>query len=348
MSDLTEADVERGSAHFLEVARAAGERGDHATAADAHARMAAMLTAANRIDDAVAAMSRAAETARQTGDLDTRAGYLLSLGLLMSRTEGGQQRGVDILHSAATTAKEAGNREREIEARQRIVQVHAGRQDHRAALSAQERVIELLWQGGPSRALAMAYRDSAAFHQMAGRLPRVFAALAKADAVAREAGDVGLAVQVRSQQLALSESDGGADRTEAYDELLAEAEGVGDASVLGSVQLEAAMAATRARNLERGLSLAEAARQSALGANEPERYLMACMVIAEVRETLGDRAGVIGILLTCKATLEQKLGPEAGRGVVQVLDSLAKRWGPEAVSEALEVHRGRMRQTPSS
>lgn len=114
---------------------------------------------------------------------------------------------------------------------------------------------------------------------------------------------------------------------------------------LGDIQLQEAKAALARQDFDQMLEAADNARKSALQATDTARYiryLVACLFIANAREALGDRPGVIAILLTCKKSLEQALGKEVGEQVKLLLDSLAVRWGVAELNEAVRIYRERM------
>jgi hypothetical protein len=89
---------------------------------------------------------------------------------------------------------------------------------------------------------------------------------------------------------------------------------------------------------------AQGARQAALDAVDPFLYLLACGSIARIRDEAGDRVGALSILFTCKASIEDLLGPTAGGFVVLMIDALEKRWGKEVFYETLALYRNQFRE----
>lgn len=128
------------------------------------------------------------------------------------------------------------------------------------------------------------------------------------------------------------------ERLEPLGVLLTDAVHSGDHGLAGYIRLQLAADANQNRRPQEAATFAESARQDALNATDPMLYLMACLSIAEAREVLGDRVGVLTILFTCRATLVDLLGEQAGRPVLGVVDSLETRWGA-AFAPALAAYR---------
>lgn len=131
-------------------------------------------------------------------------------------------------------------------------------------------------------------------------------------------------------------------RAEPLSVLLTDAVGAGDRSGAGYVRLQMAADANLAKRHEEAAAYAESARQDALELTDPMLYLLACLSIAEAREKLDDRVGVLTILFTCKATLQDLLGEAAGKPVLGVVESLEKRWGQTVFDQALGEYRRRV------
>ncbi len=84
-----------------------------------------------------------------------------------------------------------------------------------------------------------------------------------------------------------------------------------------------------------------AGRDAALDAVDPLLYVLSCGAIARVRDERGDRVGALAILFTCRASIEDLLGPGAASQVVPMIDALQARWGAEAFASALAEYRRR-------
>ena len=84
---------------------------------------------------------------------------------------------------------------------------------------------------------------------------------------------------------------------------------------------------------------AEAGRKAALDAVDPFLYILSCGAIARIRDEAGDRVGALTILFTCRASIEDLLGPVAAAQVVQMIDALEGKWGHKVFSETLAQYR---------
>ncbi len=102
--------------------------------------------------------------------------------------------------------------------------------------------------------------------------------------------------------------------------------------------LDSALAHQRG-DIEAAEREAMAAREAALDTVDPVLYILACGAVARARDERGDRVGALTILFTCKASIEDLLGPEAGAQVVAMIEALEARWGGAAFAEVLEAYR---------
>lgn len=84
---------------------------------------------------------------------------------------------------------------------------------------------------------------------------------------------------------------------------------------------------------------AEKARKYALETVDPFLYLLSCAAIASLRDKRNERVQALTILFTCKASLEDLLGPEAGEQVVLLIDALERKWGTREFNIVLEEYR---------
>jgi hypothetical protein len=171
----------------------------------------------------------------------------------------------------------------------------------------------------------------------------------RAVAAAERAGDGRLQLQVRIERRALADQLKGEGPPEPWSALLREAAASGDEGLKAAASLEAAASALREGQPAQALAAASQARAAALEGDDPSRYLLACLLISEAWEKLGQHAEVIEVLLTAKSSLEGLLGPEAGQGLRLILDSLPQRWGNEAFQAGLRRYRAKMaQQTPEA
>ena len=332
---------ERGAAELLAEAKGLAER-------------AFALLQQGAAEDSAAALERATALAEQSGDGGEHAHYLYSHALVLSQLAAERERARTMWIRAADIARDAQRLDVQFKARQRLTQMRVEDGDLVGAIAEVTRVIEAmeaLGEQGRQPGLAHALRDRARLHLRRGisegdsaALESAHADFGRADELARalELAELSLALRLERRSLEALMPERAAAAGD-FAALRAEAEALGSNEVIGALAIEEASAAMRAGEHEDGLGHAERARQAALEGNEPVRYLIACMLIAEAREKLGDRAGVIAILLTCKASLEQLLGKAVGRELTRVLDSLEGRWGREGVATALAEYRARTR-----
>ena len=130
---------------------------------------------------------------------------------------------------------------------------------------------------------------------------------------------------------------------EPLQQLVDEAMEIGDTGAAGYVRLQMAADALQARDAVGGEALADGARRDALDCTDPILYLNACLLMAEARDQRGDRVGMLTILFTCKASLQDILGEQGARPVLALIESLEARWGPEVFGAALEGYRAQFR-----
>lgn len=300
-------------------------------------------------------LGRAARLAETSGDYGEYSRYLYSQALTLAQLPQERQRAESLWRKSAAAAQMAGRIDLEIKALQRIAPLYANDGDLEGAIAELTALIERMNQhegSARSAELVGIMRDRARLYMTRGIdeqnrifLDRAHADLEAAAALARSLDLNKLALETRLELRALEALRPDSDEPpETFASLRAEAEALGDSGILGSLELEQAMADMRAGEFARAHQHADAARQAALDTPDPVRYLIACMLIAEARENLDDRAGVIAILLTCKASLERLMGDTAGQQVRMVLDSLERRWGHDGVAAALAEYRARVAQ----
>lgn len=258
-------------------------------------------------------------------------------GQAMARTGGDP---LPAFRAAVQRFREAESRVDELRARLRVVEALQERRQVEAAIRELDGMIEDLTAWGADRGLVDCHRHRGNLHALMARLDAAAADYDAAVAAADRLDDRGLRLRVRLERRAVVPfADGDAARWDTWESLIAEAKALGDAASAGEIQLQRAAAALRADDFDQGLLFAAAARQAALDATQPVLYLMAAMLTAEAREGRGDDAGVIEILLTCKATLERAFGRELAEPVITVLDSLEPRWGQARFAAALGRYR---------
>ena len=335
--------------------------GDRLAEADARARKAEVLVSGDDWRAGAGELGRAAQLAHAAGDLVQQSRYLHTQALLLSRLPGNRAQAEELWRQAIAAARVGGDLAVELAPMQRLAELALREQDWEGALAHTSAAIDRLSAARMEdmdlqRRRVGLLRERGRLYQTRGLsqgnrifLQRAQDDLAQAVDLARALGDaelvLGARVELRVLASAMPGTGAGAP-PEPLAALRAEADALGAQGVLGSVALEQAAAALRADRPRDALAHAETARQAALDGPDPVRYLLACMLVAEARDALGDRPGVIAILLTCKKSLERILGKDAGQPVTLVLGSLEQRWGRDGVEEALQAYRARVQQAP--
>ncbi len=311
-------------------------------AAQIHAEAAAGLTALGDLYAAEVALAEAFEAAE---DPALQAEYLYGRGVLQAEQPDRADRADATLVKAKAMAFVLGDFDLELKAAKRLIKLRTGQLRLDEGIGALTDLIERLGQVGRRMDLLHALRLRANLYLGQGpfRLKKVMEDLDHAVALAERLEQPAIAFQLRMERRGIHDYLGGGATPERLEDMLEEARALDDEGLAGQVRFAQATAAMRQGRPAEAEEHATAAREGALEDDDPVRYVLACMVIAEARDALGDRAGVLEILLRCKSSLEERLGRDAGQQVVVVLDSLQHRWGgQQAVLEALAEYRARM------
>ncbi|GEM_PF-4016305 len=222
---------------------------------------------------------------------------------------------------------------------------------HPIAASSYAFLEECYGRTGDQVALANTLVNRASLHHLNGLPHKALTRLDEAVATARESGDPVALLRIRLLRRAYTAQTRREASVEPLHELLEEAQGLGLQGPAALAFITRASELARAGKHAQAAAQAEQGRQAALQGDDVVLYLFSCLLLAECREALDDRPGVLAILLTCKGTLEDRLGKAAGRPVVMILDSLEGRWGNAALQDALRTYRKEARerlQDPSS
>ena len=339
---------ERVSAAEAESARLTGE-GDPLAAAEALSEKAQLLAAVRQYDKAVHALGECAALAQSANAPGPRAEFLHAQGLLLARVVGREGEAAQAFKSSAGLARVANDPGLEVRGLQRLAELDLNRRDIAGAVSRMDVAVARATEAGLDEALLNLLRVRAVYLQAQGR---VGAALADLDAAVSRASamtdrDEHQLLQLRLERRVLGDFVAGRGPGESFDTLSTDAEAVGATDVAADICMQSGAEQVRAGEYAAGLALGEEAKRLALASNDIYRYTLACMLIAEAKERLGDLAGVLGVLLGCKLTLEQQVGPEAGQAVKGILQSLEVRWGAEVTRDALAEHRRRMNAAPA-
>ncbi len=313
--------------------------GDTRGEADARRELATRAMAAGDAPTARAALERTLALARQVADADEEARALYALALLQQRMapQGGVAR--HLLEEAEAAARRGGD-----------LPFLAKVLDKRAGL--------LVAEGKPLLA-AKLLNDVAALHGTCGDHDARLDVLRRLAMLLQVAGKPGEAFDILADALAESRAGpaqlvrarlelhllarGAGLEGEPLQQLVDEAMEIGDTGAAGYVRLQMAADALQARDAVGGEALADGARRDALDCTDPILYLNACLLMAEARDQRGDRVGMLTILFTCKASLQDILGEQGARPVLALIESLEARWGPEVFGAALEGYRAQFR-----
>jgi tetratricopeptide (TPR) repeat protein len=316
----------------------ARQRGDRDAELDALIRLGALEVAADRGKDALEHLRVAQEHIdRGMGDALAAGRVHYIRGQALARTGGDPG---PSFARAVERFRSAGARVDELRARLRIIELlqAAGHIDR--AIGELSAMIDDLRQWNADRGLVDCHRHRAALHALMGRFEDCAADYDQAVAAAERLGDRDLVLRMRLERRALVPyAHRDAATWDSWQDLIAEAAALGNIGAMGDIHLQRAAVALQGDRFADGLVDAQVAQQAALDAGQPILYLMACLLMAEAREGLGDHAGVIEVLLTCKASLERAYGRELAAPVLVVLDSLEPRWGKARFDAALALYR---------
>ena len=320
-------------------------RGDAPGMADAQARRAYVFFQAERYAEADEEMAKAVDMYREVGDARGRGETQLARALILGQLPGRSSDERACLDSAKALGRLAEDPVTEMKARQRLAHLSEGEGDWKGAELEVTRMIRRVGALGLEKGLVDTHRHRGTIRMAQGRPDAALQDFERALESAKKVGDPQQTLLVRIEVRAVqSIALAGRGEVEPYSAMLEDAEALGETGFAATVELQEAADLLRGgRNVE-GLAKAVDARASALAAPNPVLYTVACLLIAEAREKLEDRVGVLEVLLGCKATLEYALGKEAGQQVVLVLESLRTRWGEEVLAEAREGYRAWARE----
>lgn len=331
-----------------ESARLAAE-GDALAAALALSEKAQLQAAVRAYDKAVHTLGECAALAQSANAPGPRAEYLHAQGLLLARVAGREGEAAQAFKSSTASARVADDAALEVRGLQRLAELDLNRGDMAGAVARMDLALTRAAEAGLEDTRVGLLRVRAVYLQTQGRLGAALADLDAAVALSEAAAepDEHLTLQLRLERRVLGDLVAGGPKGESFDALGAAAEAAGALDIAADVRLQAGAERVRAGAFAEGLALGEQVRRLALETNDVYRYTLACMLIAEAQERLGDFAAVLGVLLGCKITLEQQVGPEAGQAVKAILQSLEKRWPPETLQAALAEHRRRVNAAPA-
>ncbi len=308
---------------------------DLSGAADLLARRSGAELQGGKAQKALASMAEATSLFQRAknsnGEAKSRFGEALVQSVLGAPAKTQQE----LLRKSIQLATDAKDLVQEMKSRKRLAEILASDNKLPAAESEVTRMIQRLEAIQLDRGLVDVYRHRGSLKMARGRMNDALSDYDKSLDAANRVGDEELRLTVRVERRAVQTyALAGKKDIEPFSELLADAQALGDEQLAGLVLLQEASEHLQAGRHEQGEQKALEGEAAALAAPSPVLYVFACMLIAEAREGLSNRVGVIEVLLTCKSTLEAYFGPEMAKQVVLVLDSLRRRWGDDEVEKA--------------
>ncbi|GAB4446752.1 MAG: hypothetical protein Kow0031_29390 [Anaerolineae bacterium] len=304
---------------------------------------------------------KAAKIARAEEQPFLEAECYLGQGMALENLPQAHQKTVDAYRQAAAIYGRLRVPVKLLESRQRLATYYVSCREHEAAIAEMSAAITELETVAQPGLVLQAYRQramlrlssakftasssGAAAQVAAEELALALADFDRAQQLAEAGGEENVALAIRVQRRGaqqLFNSDAPLEDAPTLQRLSLDA---GSLDTLGDIYLQQAKDALARQDYAEMLAAADNARRAALQATDTARYiryLVACLFMANAREALNDRPGVIAILLTCKKSLEQALGKEVGDQMKLLLDSLAVRWGPAELNEAVQLYRQRM------
>ncbi|MCP4805542.1 MAG: tetratricopeptide repeat protein [Proteobacteria bacterium] len=315
---------------------------DPALLADALTRRASVSAVLEIWGDADRDLAEACDCWLQADDVGSRARSTYVRGGILARMPDRQEDAEALYRQAAAMGRVAGDRETEMKALESVAAVLGGRGDLEGAMAQHQLIADMCREAGDQAGLADALRNIAAMWQARGRPNQALKVFERALAASRKSADPGRILRGRMDKRAQQAFASHPGTMESLEDLAAEAKEQGSFDLSGQAELQRGAELMRQGNADDAALAGETARALALETHQPVVYVMACLLISETCEAKGDRPGVLAILLTCKQTMEQSFGKEAGRPVVQVLDSLEERWGAEGLQTALVEYRRRI------
>ncbi len=323
--------------------------GDAVGAAEALGEKASLLAAIRSYDKAALCLGECAALAQSANAPGPRAEYLHAQALLLARMDGREDEAQKTFRTSAALARVAGDAALEVRGLRRIAELTLNKRDIAGAVSHLDMAHDRAVAAGLDEAVVEILRLRAVYLQTQGRFSRAVADLDRAVELAQaaEEPDLHLLMQLRLERRVLSDLTAGRIPGESFEALRRDAEEVGAADVAADVSLQVAGERLRAGDAAAAVAEAESAKRHALESDDVYRYTLACLLLAEAHERLGDLAAVLGVLLGCKLTLESQVSVEAGQAVKGVLQSLEVRWGAETIRNALAEHRRRVAASPT-
>jgi tetratricopeptide (TPR) repeat protein len=330
----------------IEAMQAAGNRAGEAAA---RAQKALLYALSMDLQAAAKEIAKAGVLAEEEGQVDTLARVHLARGKALLNQPGQHKAARDALHEAASLYHTLEDPSREAEVLKELANLDIAAGDSQGAMEHINRAIGVLEDGEASEPeqTTELYQMRSSCHLLLGDLDSALTDLDAALDLAQQSEDSALALQIRVQQYTLQSLRSEGTTSERLAALLQEAQRAGNLQVVGDIQLQQAAQSLLAGQYHQALEQAQTARQAARESDDLTRfvrYLSASLLMAEAQEQLEDRPGVLATLLTCKVYLETHLGPEVGRYMNMLLDTLEQRWGREGLAEAVRIYQQRAQE----
>lgn len=329
----------------------ARQRGELAKAAELHGEAVTLFALLEQWGQAEQQAEQAAALYEELGEPARARKARYAVGLMRAQGKGSGATGV--LEQALAEAEEAEDHELVRRTAEKLAGVALREEDYPGAGRWIERMATAAADQGDVPRVLEALRLRAFVFQIQGRPRDAWTCLSRALHIARETGETALVLEMRLDLNMLTEhplaeafveSEAAAAEHGDLDQLLADARAQGRPGMVAYALLARGSRAAELGAHARALPDAEAARQAALQAVDPTVYLMACLLIAECQEALGDRLSAMTILFTCQASLGDLLGEEARVPVLHVIDSLEEKWGEETFQRTLSAYRAQFEE----
>jgi len=322
----------------------ARQKGELGTAAELHGEAVTLFALLEQWNQAQSQAAQALALYEELGDTAKAARARYALGSLEAQASGGTR----TLEATLKRAQEAGDPALVAKSAEKLAGVALKRQDYRAA----GRYIELMAGAHADQGEVLAVVDDLRMRsfvfQLQGRPADAYTCISRALSISKQSGETARMLEMRLDLHMLTRHPLLDDdlRPEELDRLIDDAAAAEHPGMVGYARLARATAAIEAERVSEALPDAEAGRQAALEALDPTLYLMACLMIAEIQEKLGDRLKVLTILFTCQASLGDLLGEAAKAPVLQVITSLEERWGKTEFDDWMTRYRAQFEHQP--
>jgi tetratricopeptide (TPR) repeat protein len=309
------------------------------------AQKATVYTLNHNWQAAAIAYDHAAELAQQAGDKACEALNRYGQAVVLYRLPDQRAALEPILSQAIALAESIGQATLAAKAHHLLGSLKFDAGDIVGAIAQQTQAVAQLELGSSSDSASQTlaiqvWRTRSTLYVLLGQATPAAQDLDRALAVAQQQGNADLSLQIQLDQRLLQGMSGDSVDPQALLSSLQMQSGT------EGVALHQAIAHLEAGRLQAALEHAESARRIALNSTDATRYtryLISCLLMAQIQDRLEDKADVLETLLTCKKTLEGALGKEMGQMVTPFLDALQSRWGQADLTDALKIYQTRMR-----